>query len=112
MRPAAAVSLWGYTTRGALLMRMPSMIEAWLRASDTIRSASPVTTGITPVLAVKPDWNVSTASVRLKAASSVSRRSWMVMSPAIVRTAPEPTPKSRVAASAASLSLGCVARPR
>ena len=58
------------------------------------------------MLAVKPDWNVSTASVCLNSASSVSRRSWIVMLPAIVRTAPEPAPKSRVAAMAASLSLG------
>ena len=46
------------------------MIEAWLSASETIRSCSPVIVGMTPVLAVKPDWKVSTASVSLKAASS------------------------------------------
>ena len=35
---------------------MPSMIEAWLSASETIRSVSPVIVGMTPVLAVNPDW--------------------------------------------------------
>ena len=40
---------------------MPSMIEAWLSASDTIRSVSPVIVGITPVFAVNPDWKVRTA---------------------------------------------------
>jgi hypothetical protein len=38
------------------------MIEAWLRASETIRSCSPVMTGMIPVFAVKPDWKVSVAS--------------------------------------------------
>ena len=70
------------------------MIEAWLSASETIRSVSPVIVGMTPVLAVKPDWNVRTASVCLNAASSASSSSWRVIVPAIVRTAPSPTPNS------------------
>ena len=45
---------------------MPSMIEAWLRASETIRSVSPVIVGMTPVLAVKPDWKVRTAGDALE----------------------------------------------
>ncbi len=106
------MSLWPNTTRGALLIRMPSMIEAWLSASETIRSFSPVTTGMTPVFAVKPDWNVRTASVCLNAARSDSSFSWKVMSPAMVRTAPEPAPNSWTAAIAAALSFGCVVRPR
>ncbi len=69
---------------------MPSMIEAWFSASDTIRSVSPVIVGITPVLAVKPDWKVRTAGVSLKAASSASSASCMVIVPAMVRTAPLP----------------------
>ncbi len=32
------------------------MIEAWLSSSLTIRSRSPVMVGMTPLLAVKPDW--------------------------------------------------------
>ncbi len=88
------------------------MIEAWLSASDTIRSVSPVTTGRTPVLAVKPDWKVRTAGVPLKAASSASSSSCMVIVPAIVRTAPLPTPKSRTAARAASRSRGWWVSPR
>ena len=65
------------------------------------RSASPVTTGRTPVLAVKPDWKTSVASVPLKSARSRSSCSWSVSVPAIVRTAPDPTPNSRTARSAA-----------
>ena len=53
--------------RGAFDSRIPSMIEAWLSASETIRSVSPVTVGMTPVLAVKPDWKVRTAGTSLNA---------------------------------------------
>ena len=88
------------------------MIEAWLRASDTMRSSGPVMVGMRPVLAVNPDWNVSTASTPLNSASSASSASCMAMVPAMVRTAPDPTPKSATAASAASLSRGWWVRPR
>ncbi len=71
---------------------MPSMIEAWLSASLTKRSRSPVTTGMTPVLAVKPDWKTSVASTPLNSARSRSSCSWSDIVPAMVRTAPEPTP--------------------
>jgi hypothetical protein len=91
---------------------MPSMMLAWLRLSLTMRSVSPVMVGMTPVLAVNPLWKVSTASVPLKAASSDSRASCMDIVPAMVRTAPEPTPNSRTAASAASRSRGWWVRPR
>ena len=88
------------------------MIEAWLRLSLTMRSVSPVIVGMTPVLAVKPDWNVRTAGVPLNSASSASSASCIDIVPAIVRTAPEPTPKSRTAARAASRSRGWWVRPR
>ena len=88
------------------------MIEAWFRASETMRSASPVIVGMTPVLAVKPDWNVRTPSTPLNSASSASSASCSVIVPAIVRTAPEPTPYSAVAASAASRRRGWWVRPR
>ena len=54
---------------------MPSMIEAWLRASDTIRSCSPVSAAMTPVLALNPDWKVSVAGTPLNRASSASSSS-------------------------------------
>ena len=57
--------------------------------------ASPVIVGITPVFAVKPDWNVRTASVSLNSASFASSCSWRVIVPAIVRTAPDPAPNTR-----------------
>ena len=87
--------------RGAFDSRMPSMIEAWFSSSETIRSVSPVIVGMTPVLAVNPDWRVSTASVCLNAASSASSSSWIVIVPAIVRTAPEPAPSCSTASMAA-----------
>jgi len=71
---------------------MPSMIEAWLSASLTNRSDAPATTGMTPVLAVKPDPNTSVASTLLNSARSCSSCSWSDIVPAMVRTAPEPTP--------------------
>ena len=80
------------TLRGAFDSRIPSMIEAWLSSSETMRSVSPVIVGMTPVLAAKPDWKVSTASVCLNVARSASSSSWRVIVPAIVRTAPEPAP--------------------
>ena len=88
------------------------MIEAWLSASDTIRSCSPVRVGITPVLAVNPDWNVRVASTPLNRASSASSSSWSVIVPAIVRTAPEPAPNRSTAASAAARSRGWWVSPR
>ena len=88
------------------------MIEAWLSSSLTIRSVSPVIVGMTPVLAVNPDWNVSTAGVPLNSASSASSASCIAIVPAIVRTAPLPTPNSRTAASAASRSRGWWVSPR
>ena len=91
---------------------MPSMIEAWFRASDTIRSVSPVIVGMTPVLAVNPDWSVSTASVCLNSASSASRASCSVSVPAIVRTAPAPAPNDWTASIAARRIRGWWVRPR
>ncbi len=67
---------------------------------------------MTPVLQVKPDWKVSTASTCLKSASRASSSSWRLMVPAMVRTAPEPAPKRSTASMAASRSRGWVFRPR
>src|SRR5450759_2259760 len=88
------------------------MMEAWLKASETIRSGSVATTGITPVLQLKPDWNVRAASTCLKRASSASSSSRSAIVPEIVRTAPDPAPKRRSASRDASTSRGCVFRPR
>ena len=91
---------------------MPSMIEAWLSSSETIRSVSPVIVGMTPVLAANPDWNVRTASVCLNAARSASSSSWSVIVPAIVRTAPEPAPNRSTASIAARFIRGWWVSPR
>ena len=84
----------GKTLRGALDRRIPSMIEAWLSASETIRSCSPVMVGMTPVFAVKPDWNVRTASTPLNSASSASSDSCSAIVPAIVPVGPARTHRS------------------
>ena len=88
------------------------MMLAWLSASETITAPSPAITGITPVLAVKPDWKVSTASTCLNSARRRSSSSWRLIVPAMVRTAPDPAPKRRTASIAASRSFGCVLSPR
>ena len=88
------------------------MIDAWFRLSETIRSFSPVMVGIRPVLAVNPDWKVSTAGTCLNSASSASSASCIDRVPAMVRTAPDPTPNSATAASAAARSRGCWVSPR
>ena len=63
------------------------------------------------MLAVNPDWRVSTASVCLNAASSASSSSWIVIVPAIVRTAPEPAPSCSTASMAARRIRGWWVRP-
>ena len=65
-----------------------------------------------PALAVKPLWNTTAASVRLKAASRRSSSMCSAIVPAIGRTDPVPTPNARTASSARSRSAGCVVSPR
>ena len=68
------------------------MMLAWFSASETMVAPSGARIGITPVLQVKPDWKVRTASMCLNSASRASSCSWRLIVPAIVRTAPEPAP--------------------
>jgi hypothetical protein len=49
------------------------MMEAWLSASETIKSPTPVKAWITPALQLKPDWKSKTASSRLKTELFVQR---------------------------------------
>ena len=88
------------------------MMLAWFSASLTITAPSGARMGMTPVLQVKPDWKVSTASTCLKPASRASSSSCRLMVPAIVRTAPEPAPYRSIASIAARRSRGWVFRPR
>ena len=60
-----STSRCGKILRSALDSRTPSMMLAWLSSSLTIVAPSGARIGITPVLAVKPDWKVSTASTCL-----------------------------------------------
>ena len=59
-----------------------------------------------PALAVKPDWNTTEASTCLNWAIFSSSAMCIVMVPAMVRTAPEPTPYFSMASSARFLQLG------
>ena len=106
------MSACGKILRSALVSRMPSMMLAWFSASLTITAPSGARMGMTPVLQVKPDWKVSTASTCLKSASRASSSSCRLMVPAIVRTAPEPAPYRSTASIAAWRSRGWVFRPR
>ena len=98
---AASTSLCGNTLIGALLKRQPSMMLAWLSASEMMTSSLFRMADTVPALAAKPLWKTTTASTFLKAASRVSSSTCIAIVPEMVRTAPEPTPKSRIASSAA-----------
>ncbi len=109
---SASVSPCGKILRSAFVRRMPSMMLAWFSSSETIVAPSGARMGITPVLQVKPDWKVRTASTCLNVARRASSSSWRLIVPAIVRTAPEPAPNRSTASSAAAFSFGWVFRPR
>src|SRR5271157_4130854 len=109
---AWATSLWRKTRICAFDKRAPSMIDAWFSASEMMKSSFPNTAETVPALAANPDWKTTHASTFLKRAIFSSSSMWIFMVPAMVRTAPEPTPYSFVAFSAASRSLGWVVRPR
>ena len=88
------------------------MMLAWFSSSEMMKSSLPRIADTVPALAVKPDWKTTQASTFLKRAIFSSSSMWIFMVPAMVRTAPEPTPYFRVASSAASRSLGWVVSPR
>ena len=77
-----------------------------------MKSSLPRNAETVPAFAVNPDWKTTQASTFLKRAIFSSSSMWIFIVPAMVRTAPDPTPYLRVAASAASRSLGCVVKPR
>ena len=85
---------------------------AWFNSSDRMKSSLPRIALTVPALAANPLWNTTHASTFLKRAIFSSSSMWMRIVPAMVRTAPDPTPNLRVAASAASISLGWLASPR
>ena len=88
------------------------MIDAWLRRSETITSSGPSTAATVPAFAANPEGNINAASACLNAANRRSSSTWIAIVPAIVRTAPEPAPRSLAARAAASFSRGWFARPR
>ena len=87
------------------------MMVAWFSSSEMMKSSLPSTAETVPALAANPDWKTTQASTFLKRAIFSSSSMWIFIVPAMVRTAPEPTPYLRVASSAASRSLGWVVRP-
>ena len=107
-----SASLCRKTLIFALESRAPSMIDAWFSSSLRMKSSLPRIELTVPALAVNPDWKTTHASTFLKRAIFSSRSMWIRIVPAMVLTAPDPTPKARVAAIAASTSRGSLARPR
>ena len=85
---------------------------AWFSASLMMTSSFVSTAETVPALAAKPLWKTTTASTFLNAARRFSSSTCMAIVPEMVRTAPDPTPNSRTASSAAWRSFGCVVRPR
>ena len=90
----------------------PSIMLAWFSSSLKIKSSLPRIELTVPALAVNPLWKTTHASTFLKRAIFSSSSMWMRIVPAIVRTAPDPTPNALVAASAASINFGWFANPR
>jgi hypothetical protein len=82
------------------------MMEAWLSSSEMMMSSLPRIAETVPALAVKPDWKTTDASTFLKRAIFSSSSMWIDMVPAMVRTAPEPTPHFSVASKARLAKLG------
>jgi hypothetical protein len=75
--------------------RAPSMMLAWFSSSERMKSSLPRMALTVPALAAKPLWKTTQASTFLKRAIFSSSSMWMRMVPAMVRTAPEPTPNAR-----------------
>jgi len=96
----------------ALASRAPSMIEAWLSSSDTMRTPGPPRTVRTPRLAANPVGNTRAASVCFQSANSACSSSCTGRVPQISREAPAPVPQRWVAADAASITAGWELRPR
>src|SRR5271163_241259 len=67
-----------------------------------MKSSFPRKDETAPAFAVNPDWKTTQASTFLKRAIFSSSSMWIFMVPAMVRTAPDPTPYLRVASRAAS----------
>ena len=88
------------------------MMLAWLSASEMMTSSLLRIADTVPALAANPLWKTTTASTCLNAARRRSSSTCIAIVPEMVRTAPEPTPNSRTASSAAWRSFGCVVSPR
>ena len=106
---AWATSLWRKTLILARERRAPSMMLAWLSSSERMKSSLPRMLETVPALAAKPDWKTTQASTPLKAAIFSSSSMWMRMVPAMVRTAPEPTPIFFCGGDGGFFELGVVA---
>ncbi len=78
-RSRSAMSLFAYRNRCALDSRTPSMIEAWLRASEMTASSSPSRVSKSPPLASKHDPYRMVSSVPRKSLNAASSRRWTVV---------------------------------
>ena len=87
------MSEWAYRTTLALVSLHASMMDAWFKESLKITSSGEFArVGMTAKFAQKPDCTTMAASAPLNSASFLSSSMCGLMVPAIVRTAPGPTP--------------------
>ena len=98
--------------RLALASRTPSMMEAWLRLSETIASSSPSSGSNTPPLASKHAANTIASSLPRWRAMARSSSRCSVCAPQMNRTEAMPKPNSSIAAFAAAITCASSARPR
>ena len=101
-----------YRSRRALHSRMPSMMLAWLSASEITASRSSSSVSNSPVLASKQELYRIVSSVPRNSDSAASSRLWISWVPQMKRTDASPYPHSSSAALAAATTRGSSASPR
>ena len=82
------------------------MIELWFSSSPIQNVRGPAIASAWPRLAVYAELKIFAAGRPTNAAMRRSSSTWWRKVPSMKRTAPGPTPNSRVAASAAAISAG------
>ena len=106
-------SAWRYTATSARDRRQPSMIDAWLSASEQIERVGPAERGEHAEVRGEPGGEehgrVRCASTSASAASSSE---WTGREPTMSRAEPDPAPHRSSAACAAATTAGCCVSPR
>ena len=106
------MSPFAYRSRRALQSRIPSMIEAWLSASEITASSSPSSASNRPPFASKHDEKRIVSSVPRKVESRCSSSRCSSCVPQMKRTDAIPYPHRSSASCAASTTAGWFASPR